>query len=219
MHKLKALHKQILNKTWIGAAVIAAFYFFGTVGILVGYGDWFIPKTAFNLLLSFLILLLYQESYNYKLLIALAACYIIGFTAEFLGVQYGLIFGDYYYPDTLGPQFLGVPLVIGINWYLITFTVWVLMNILSINGWLKVLLAAVLTTLIDVLIEPVAIALQFWTWDTVVVPLQNYLGWFIISVLIFSIYKAINIAVSNKVAVIILAWQLFFFIVLNLFYL
>ncbi|MFQ3214159.1 MAG: putative membrane protein [Marivirga sp.] len=217
MDKLKTLRKYLLNRPWIGAVTIAAFYFFGTFGILIGYGDWFIPKTAFNLLLSFIVLLVYQQTINYKLIVALASCYLIGFTAEFLGVQYGLIFGDYYYPSTLGPQLFGVPFVIGVNWYLITFTVWsVLSRIVSI-AWLRVFLAASITTLVDVLIEPVAIALKFWTWDTVEVPLQNYLGWFVISLLIFSIYQAINITVKNKMAPMLLAWQLFFFIVLNLF--
>jgi len=217
MDKLKHIHQQFLDRRWIGAIIIAAFYFFGTFGILIGYGDWFVPKTAFNLLLTFLVLIVYQEKLNYKLLIALASCYLIGFTAEYLGVQYGLIFGDYFYPDTLGPQLLGVPVVIGINWYIITFVVWSVLDKSNIHPWLKVVLAALITTLIDVVIEPVAIALDFWTWDADEIPLQNYAGWFVISILIFAIYQGIKVPSKNRMAIIILGWQLFFFLLLNIF--
>lgn len=217
MPKLKALLNNIQRKPIVGALIIAAFYFFGTFGILLGFGNWFVPKTAFNLLLSFLILIIYQEELSYKLLLALLICYFVGFTAEFLGVQYGLIFGDYYYPDTLGPQLLGVPLVIGINWYLITFVVWNSIVKIRLNPFIKIFLASLLTTLIDVIIEPVAIALDFWKWEAQDVPIQNYVGWFVISLIIFSSYHLIKIPSRNVLAKHLLFWQLFFFIMLNLF--
>ena len=79
------------------------------------------------------------------------------------------------------------------------------------------MLAALITTLIDVVIEPVAIALDFWTWDADEIPLQNYAGWFVISILIFAIYQGIKVPSKNRMAIIILGWQLFFFLLLNIF--
>lgn len=217
MDKLNKLHYQLLQRPIIGAVIISSFYFFGTFGILLGYGDWFVPKTAFNLLLSFVILICYQQELNYKLVFALFACYLIGFTAEYLGVAYGLIFGNYYYPDTLGPQFLGVPIIIGINWFIITFPVWSILAKWALNSWIKILLAAAATTFIDVLIEPVAISLDFWTWQGGDIPIQNYVGWYVISIIIFTIYSIIDVPKENKMSIVLLAWQLFFFIVLNIF--
>jgi putative membrane protein len=38
---------------------------------------------------------------------------------------------------------------------------------------------------VDVFIEPVAMANDFWSWKDDVVPMQNYLGWGILSFLLF----------------------------------
>jgi len=216
MEQLKFLHQQLLNRPWVGVAILFAFYFFGTAGIIAGYEEWFIKKTAFNLLLSFLILILYQKHPDYKLLICLGACYIIGFTVEFLGVNYGLIFGDYYYPLTLGGQLAGVPLIIGINWFIITFVVWVSIAPIKMPVGIRLITATILTVLIDLLIEPVAMALDFWQWDNDTVPLQNYVGWAVISFLIFTIYHFLKVSTDNKLAISLLALQLIFFVSLNI---
>ena len=39
---------------------------------------------------------------------------------ESLGVNYGLIFGNYEYGNNLGFKFFGVPFLIGINWIILT---------------------------------------------------------------------------------------------------
>lgn len=40
--------------------------------------------------------------------------------AEILVVSYGIIFGNYKYGEILGYKVLGVPLIIGINWCILT---------------------------------------------------------------------------------------------------
>ncbi|WP_296620994.1 carotenoid biosynthesis protein [Marivirga sp.] len=209
--------QKIKSKPVIGIIVISAFYFFGILGILSDNREWFIEKTAFNLTLSFIILLLYQKKYNWSLIWAFLFCYFIGYTAEYLGVNFGLIFGEYIYPDTLGPQLGGVPIIIGVNWFLITFCVASLIFPLKINAFIKVIIATILTVLIDVMIEPVAMEIDFWNWENNEVPLQNYLGWAVISFFIFSFYSIIKLSVRNKVAIILLFWQVIFFAVLNFF--
>ena len=37
--------------------------------------------------------------------------------------------------------------------------------------------------LLDLMIEPVAIRLDFWHWQAEVIPLQNYLMWFLVALL------------------------------------
>ena len=49
-------------------------------------------------------------------LLALALAYIIAFTAEALGVNFGLVFGRYYYTDALGIKFIGVALMVALAW-------------------------------------------------------------------------------------------------------
>jgi putative membrane protein len=209
--------KNLKSTPLIGVLVISAFYFFGVIGILSDYREWFVEKTAFNLSLSFIILLLYQNHYKVSLIWAFIFCYIIGFVAEYLGVNFGIIFGEYIYPETLGPQIGGVPLIIGINWFLITFCVASLIFPLKINGLFKIVIATIITVLIDVLIEPVAMALDFWNWDNKVIPFQNYVGWTVVSFLIFSFYSLVRLPIENKISKILLLWQIVFFAVLNLF--
>jgi putative membrane protein len=43
----------------------------------------------------------------------------------------------------------------------------------------RVVAASLLMVALDLCIEPVAIALDFWTWQSDSVPIQNYLAWFI----------------------------------------
>ena len=40
--------------------------------------------------------------------------------AEILVVSYGIIFGNYKYGEILGYKVLGVPLIIGINWCILS---------------------------------------------------------------------------------------------------
>jgi putative membrane protein len=39
-------------------------------------------------------------------------------------------------------------------------------------------------TALDYFVEPVAMALGFWHWENDVIPLQNYMMWFITSLVI-----------------------------------
>ncbi|ADR21962.1 hypothetical protein MATR_04030 [Marivirga tractuosa] len=215
-HALTIIQK-IKSRPLIGGIIITAFYFFGILGILSESKDWFIEKTAFNLSLSFLILVFYQKNYSLSLLWGFLFCYLIGFTAEYLGVNFGLIFGDYIYPETLGLQLGGVPMIIGINWFLITFCVAAIIFPLKLNIMLKIFIATLLTVLIDFLIEPVAMELNFWNWETNEIPIQNYVGWAIISFLIYSFYAIIKLPLENKISLVLLIWQIIFFACLNLF--
>ena len=41
--------------------------------------------------------------------------------AETIGVNFGILFGDYEYGENLGFKIFGVPFLIGINWIVLTF--------------------------------------------------------------------------------------------------
>ena len=44
----------------------------------------------------------------------------IGFLVEVIGVNYGIIFGNYTYGKVLGFKVLNVPLMIGVNWFFLS---------------------------------------------------------------------------------------------------
>ena len=71
---------------------------------------------------------------------------------------------------------------------------------------------------LDFLIEPVAISLDFWSWEYDIIPLQNYIGWFVIAFILQLIFlNVLDKAEKNIVAVSLFGWQIMFFGVLNLF--
>ena len=71
---------------------------------------------------------------------------------------------------------------------------------------------------LDFFIEPIAISLDFWSWKYDTIPLQNYLGWFLIAFLLQLIFLSVfNKAEKNIVAIVLFGWQIIFFGVLNLF--
>ena len=108
---------------------------------------------------------------------------VSSFGIEWLGVQTGKIFGAYLYGQTLRPSIGGVPISIGCAWFvmLIASTA-VAQKIapksLAGNPLKLAFLAALLMVCFDLLMEPAAMKLEYWTWMDSHIPLQNYLVWF-----------------------------------------
>jgi putative membrane protein len=137
------------------------------------------------------------KSLKFKYVVAwILIAYIVTFFLEVLGAATNLIFGPYYYGDGLGLKLLNVPVVIGLNWVFIIFSL-VLFSEWVIRKWLKLevnrkfeiilisVLTAALATLFDFILEPAAVGLNYWTWtltsDPYNIPIQNYIAWFTIS--------------------------------------
>ena len=70
--------------------------------------------------------------------------------------------------------------------------------------------------LFDFVMEPVATALNMWSWETVQIPLKNYVDWYLVSVLIFALMRAARLQLNNRLAVWILLVQFGFFLGLNI---
>jgi putative membrane protein len=146
----------------------------------------------------------------------LSIIFTIGFFIEVIGVKTGLLFGVYHYGDSLGLKWLNVPLVMGINWILLSLIGFGLVNKYFTNVIVKSSLAALLIVLLDILIEPIAIQLNYWTWQNNEIPLQNYIMWFIVSFTIQVIINYSKIKIDFKSSLLMLALQLLFFSLLNL---
>ena len=111
--------KTKLNIENISIALIWLFHVSGILGIIYGNSNWFISFTPLNLTLNFLLLLI-NCKVNKRVLTIIILGFFIGMITEILGVQYGWIFGDYQYGNQLGTKLMGVPLLIGVNWALLT---------------------------------------------------------------------------------------------------
>jgi putative membrane protein len=164
-----------------GAYVLLLFHAVGIAGMVSPWKAFFVQLTPFNLLLSATVLLAFHRKYDLRFWSFLLVCFTTGFGAEWLGVHTALIFGHYSYGHVLGPMFDRVPLIIGLNWYLLAYITVDISSRLKAPLLLKVLLGAALMTAMDFLIEPVAIRLGYWNWHEGFIPWTNYLGWFLVA--------------------------------------
>lgn len=159
----------------------------------------------------------FSDRRNKLLLIWALVTFLSTLTLEILGVQTGLVFGSYGYGQTLGVQLLGVPLMIGINWTIIILGAITIIEKIVHHPILVAFITASFTVFFDWIMEPVAIAFDYWSWDGVAIPLQNYIAWFAIAFLFALLHQKMKVLPKNRVASIILLIQTVFFASLRLF--
>lgn len=208
----------IRSKENILILFLVIFYAVGTVGILMPeYRNSMLTLSPMNLLISFGALLLSRKNNFLPFLLMLVLCFIVGITVELIGTKTGLLFGDYAYGQNLGPKFIGVPWIIGLNWGILIVSTASVVHRLQIGLLAKAILAALLMTALDVLIEPVAIESDFWSWKNGDIPIFNYICWFAIAFPLQWINFKLKAVASNKVANGLLMIMTLFFLILNIF--
>jgi uncharacterized membrane protein len=211
---MKAFIRTYLPAFSIGILVVL--YTVGIWGLDSGHRDWFLAATPLTLVLSTGFLLLNHTGWNGRFLAGMAFCCLSGFFIEVLGVKTGLVFGNYAYGETLGFKAWEVPLVIGLNWLMLIYTTSSLAGRLPLPSGVQAGLAALAMTLLDVLIEPVAMRLDFWQWENGQVPLQNFLAWFCVSLVLILLLRGFGFGKRNPIAAALFLLQCVFFGTLNL---
>lgn len=223
-----------LSRQNIATAIAVVFHIVGLLGILVFKNDLIIKSTPFNLLLCFLLLLWVQEDKSIFFWLFTLFTVIIGFAVEVIGVNTEMLFGNYSYGNVLGIQWKQVPLIIGINWFIVIFC-----SGISVTALLQRIIkpmtdtpaepapvlkaisvitdGATLAVLFDWLMEPVAMQLGYWKWENNEVPLYNYICWFGISLLLMLLFRFSPFEKRNKFAIHLLLIQVMFFLILRTF--
>ncbi len=191
-------------------------YSVGMVGLsLKDYQSDFNNLTPLNLWMSSMLLLLFSKNTSINYFIWVAFVSLSGFFVEMLGVKTGFPFGNYWYGDALGYKINDIPVTIGLNWLVLIMGTVGIAQRTTLSPIFKSALAATLMVAIDFLIEPVAIKLDFWSWEGGHIPLSNYLAWWGISFgLVYSFY-AMKLKTTNKIAPYLFVLQVIFFLVLN----
>jgi bisanhydrobacterioruberin hydratase len=172
------------------------------------------------LLLAGLIVLVTASPANLGGLLAAAG---IGFITEYVGVSYGFLFGRYVYTGTLQPLLLGVPLVMACAWMILFAYVKQMLLPFKLSKLTEMTISGVWMVAIDLLIDPLAAnRLGYWRWiETGAyygVPARNFLGWFLVSFMIFGIVRqhpqsdlwarSVGLSILLFFTVIALAYQL-----------
>ena len=186
------------NKILIG--IIILFHLVGSVGLAIpSTKAYFLSLSSYNLLLSFLVVLIAPGLKRLRFYLFVLFVFLIGYSVEWIGVHTHYIFGIYSYGKNLGFKLSGIPLIIGINWVvLILVTHSISLKFLNHRIFTPVL-AAIFMVGLDILIEPVAIKSDYWSWFENQIPVFNYVCWFFISLIIHFIYRKIRLTEQNTV--------------------
>jgi putative membrane protein len=219
----------------IATAIAVLFHTIGLVGLLYFDKNFFLAATPFNLLLSFALLVWTQQEKNINFFLFMLICFAAGIAVEVIGVNTGILFGEYTYGDVLGYKVRNVPVLIGVNWFIIIYCCGIGIHTLlmkainriaadtgkspmALKALSVIVDGATLAVFFDWLMEPVAVKLGYWIWNgDGTIPIFNYISWFIISLVLLTAFHFIKFNKQNKFAVNLLLIQLMFFLLLRTF--
>lgn len=216
MHKVVPASKDsMLSKELIGKIFIVIIHLVGIIGLsLPEYQDLMLSLTPGQLLLTLFLVLFFHRGWNDAFPIFAAAAFWIGFGSELIGVHTGYLYGNYVYGETLGTKLWDIPIVIGVNWFILSYLTGSVFHKIP-NDLYAAFLGACAMTALDYIMEPVAVNLDFWAWKWEEIPWTNYLSWFLVSFVIHLIWRKANFEKSNPVAVFLLITWILFFTILN----
>jgi len=189
----------------------------GVIGFHSMFADYFVALTPLNLLLSAFILLSGHQDFQPRFWLFCATCFLTGLVVELVGVQTGVLFGSYQYGATLGWKILDTPVIIGVNWFILVYSSGSVIHHLKLPLVVKAAISATIMVVLDYLIEPVAMKYDFWNWQNGIIPLQNYLMWFIVAFGLLLYFHKAQFKKDNQMAIVLLLVQAAFFGILNIY--
>ncbi len=106
---------------------------------------------------------------------------VYALAVETAAIKTGFPYGSFSYTDVLGPKLLDTtpwavafaypPILLGAFWLASKFT----------RSFPRIILAAIFATIVDVVLDPAIVKLEFWAWETpgafYGVPWINFAGW------------------------------------------
>ena len=203
----------LFTKQNLSIGLIWIFHVSGLIGIIYSNASWFIKATPFNLLLSFTLLII-NFKWNKKLFFLVIICFSIGMISEIIGVKYGILFGEYSYGNALGIKFLGVPLIIGINWCILVFITGYISRFFFDSLIARTFLGIFLMLSLDIVMEPIAPILDFWKFKQGLASFNNYVGWAIVSFPLQLLFHRLNHNIEGTFPFHLYILQLIFFTIL-----
>lgn len=128
--------------------------------------------------------------------------------AEHIGVEYGLLFGDYYYTSDFGPKLIGVPIAIGFAWLMVIAGSHAISSVITKKQHFfpYTILASLLAVLIDLVIDPVAYEVKnYWIWNAESfyynIPMSNFIGWFIVAFALHSVIYLLSLKAKQIMSI------------------
>ena len=194
--------------------IICIFQIIGFVGFVIN-PVYFKSLSPFNLLLSAGLVIFTSKQDNWKFYAALFLVAVLAFWIEVLGVKTELVFGSYFYGNSFGYKLFSVPLLIGLNWAMLLYSTAQFPKFK--NSFINALVGAFLMVFLDFFMEQNAQKFDFWYWKDGIIPIQNYLAWFLISFILNLMVQKRLSQIPNLTAKVFYFAQIAFFIALYYF--
>lgn len=202
------------HRSHIAIVLIILFHVVGLAGVFIpDLKPLMLQIVPWHLLLMMVILFFTHRKFNLKFILFFLLIVGLGYTAEWIGVHKGWLFGNYGYGDTFGFKWHEVPLIVGVNWFLLIYSTGVLLQ-RSIKGniIIRLFYGGLVLTMLDFLIEPVAIRDYYWHWaGDGTIPLKNYITWFVLSVVMLFIFEKFRFKKQSLAGPALLIAQFVFF--------
>ena len=155
---------------------------FGAFGILSIDSNLFLSLSPISLVITFLIVMYSNTKFSLRSQISVIIIFLLSMISEIIGVNSGLLFGSYYYGENLGCSFYGVPLVIGLNWVVLTVSCGnIAIYIFKENKFLSILFGSFLMLLLDIIMEQVSGDIDFWYFNDQNLTF-NFITWFMLGI-------------------------------------
>ncbi|MFC2137718.1 carotenoid biosynthesis protein [Bacteroidota bacterium] len=198
---------------------LLVFYIVAVIGFLFPLTyPYFKILTPLALLINVLLLFNFHENWNIKFVIISIIILLTSYFAEVIGVNTGIIFGNYTYGKMLGPKLFNTPLITALSWLMLIYCTYIIINLLNIHTIYKIVVGALILVLFDIVMEPAAINFGMWAWEGNQVPILNSISWFILSLLLLSLLKVFKTNIKNEIGKFIIAYQFAFFVILLLYF-
>ena len=190
----------------------------GFFGMFSDQKEFFLTFTPYAILMSFILIFINSKINQKGFITSIVIIAIFGFIIEYLGANYGILFGAYSYGENLGLKVGNVPLIMAINWILLiiitgNFSEKVFKNSLAS----RVIFGSLLMVILDFFIEVSAPKLDYWEFDKHPVPQTNYIWWFVFSIIFQIVYQIYVKEKEYKLSQNILVIHFLFFGLLALF--
>ena len=132
------------------------------------------------------------------------ASFIISLISEIISVKKGIVFGKYNYNFDLcpGPAISNIPILIALSWtgliYMALICSMLILDVKIISdiSILHILLTSFFITILDLVLDPIAVDEGRWFWDEpgkyYGVPLKNFIGWFFNTTLVLLVFSFLS---------------------------
>lgn len=153
-----------------------------------------------------------------KTLVFFAITAVVSWGYEQVGVETGLIYGNYHYTEYLGYKMGHVPIIIPLAWFMMIYPSYIIANMIFSKPRLhqnKIsqiivlsLLSAVVMTAWDFVVDPYLSGptVNAWVWEKggayFGIPIHNFFGWILTTFSIYLIYRVFESKtrpVENKI--------------------